>query len=136
MARGPMHPSSRANRGEPSFHTIAYKSSSTVYMRNCKPGSWGRVTLGLGSLGWRDRVTMRGEPTFSYENGFKRVSSPNHAEHAHVDISVRLEGQHIKTGPCFFPCRRAVKLAGGEGGWGASEPRANFLNYLNRALVI
>ena len=31
------HPPSQANRGEPSFPTIAYKSSSTVYMRNCKP---------------------------------------------------------------------------------------------------
>ena len=45
-------------RGEPSFPTIAYKTSSTVYMRNCKPGSEGRVTLGVGSLGWRDRVTL------------------------------------------------------------------------------
>ena len=42
----------RANWGEPSFPTIAYKSSLTVYMRNCKPGSGGRVTLGVGSLGW------------------------------------------------------------------------------------
>ena len=63
-------------------------------MRNWKPGSWPRETLGVGSLGWRDRVTLGDEQTFSYVNGFKRVSSPNrakprHAEHAHVDISVR-----------------------------------------------
>ena len=57
-----------ASRG---FPTIAYKSSSTVYMRNCKPGSGARVTLAVGSLGWRDRVTQGGEPTFSHVNGFK-----------------------------------------------------------------
>ena len=109
----PRHPSLRANRVEPSFLAIAYKSSSTIYMTNCKPGSWGRVTLGLGSLGWRDRVTLGGEPTFSYENGFKRVSSPSrakprHAAHAHVDISVHSS----KPAGRFFPCRRAVKLGG------------------------
>ena len=63
-------------------------------MRNCKPGSGGRVTLGVGSLGWQDRVTLGGEPTFSHVNGFKRVNSPSraksrHAEHAHANISVR-----------------------------------------------
>ena len=78
---------------EPSFPTIAYKSSSTVYMRNYKPGSEGRVTLGVGSLGWRERVTLGGEPTFSHVNGCKRVNSPSgsksrHAEHAHAHISV------------------------------------------------
>ena len=52
------HPPPRANRGEPSFPTVAYKSSSSVYRRNCKPGSGGRVTLWVGSLGWRDRVIM------------------------------------------------------------------------------
>ena len=31
---------------------------STVYRRNCKPGSGGRVTLWVGSLGWRDRVIL------------------------------------------------------------------------------
>ena len=38
LAWEPEAPSPRANRVEPSFPTIAYKSSSTVYMRNCKPG--------------------------------------------------------------------------------------------------
>ena len=38
LARGPEAPSPWANRGEPSFTTIAYKSSSTVYVRNWKPG--------------------------------------------------------------------------------------------------
>ena len=66
----------RANRSEPSFPTITYKSSSTVYTRNCKPGSGGRVTVGVGSLGWQDRVTLGNEPTFSHVNGFMRVNSP------------------------------------------------------------
>ena len=83
LAQGPLAPSPRASRGEPSFPTIAYKSSSTVYMRNCKPGSGGRVTLGVGSLGWRDRVTLGGEPTFSHVNGFKRVNSPSRAKSHH-----------------------------------------------------
>ena len=108
------HPTPLANRGEPRFPTIAYKSSSTVYMRNCKAGSGGRVTLGVGSLGWRDRVT--------HVNGYKRVNSPSraksrHAEHAHADISVTWEGQVITTWLMSFPYRRAVKLARGrEGG--------------------
>ena len=102
-----------ANWGEPRFPTIAYKSSSTVYMRNCKAGSG-------GTLGWRDRVT--------HVNGYKRVNSPSraksrHAEHAHADISVTWEGQVIITGLMSFPYRRAVKLArGGEGGGGLFSP--------------
>ena len=64
-------------------------------MRNFKPGSRGRVTLGLGSLGWQDRVTLWGEPTF-FVNRFKRVNSlsrakSRHAEHAQADISVPWE---------------------------------------------
>ena len=52
-----------------------------------------RVTLRLGSLGWQDRVTLWGEPTFSHVNRFKRVNLPSrsktrHAEHAQADISV------------------------------------------------
>ena len=43
----PKHP---PQPGEPSFPTIAYKSSS-VDMTNCKPGSGDRVTQGVGSLG-------------------------------------------------------------------------------------
>ena len=83
----PRHPPLRAI-----FPTIAYKSSSAVYMRNCKPGSGVRVALGVGSLGLRDRVALGGEPTFSHVNGFKRVNSPSraksrHAEHAQADIS-------------------------------------------------
>ena len=81
--RDPWHPPPRASRGEPSFPTIAYKSSSTVYMRNCKPGSGGRVTLGVGSLGWQDRVTLGGEPILSHVNGFKRVNSPSRAKTRH-----------------------------------------------------
>ena len=68
----PRHPPlPRANRGEPSVPTIAYKSSSTVYMRNCKPGSGGRVTLGVGSLvdSGGVGVAPRGPgPTFFYMN--------------------------------------------------------------------
>ena len=82
----------RERGGEPSFPTNAYKSSSTVYTRNCKPGSRGRATLGVGSLGWRDRVTLGGQPTFSHVNDFRRVDSASraksrHTEHAHADIS-------------------------------------------------
>ena len=84
LARGPEAPT------EPTFPTIAYKSSSTVYTRNCKPGSEGRVTLRVGSLGWQDKVTLGGEPNFSRVNGFKRVNraKSHHAEHEQVDISV------------------------------------------------
>ena len=62
-------------------------------MRNCKPEWEGRVTLRVGSLGWQDRVTLAGEPTFSNVNGFKRVNLPSwakirHAEHAQADIPV------------------------------------------------
>ena len=111
------HPSPlpRANRGEPSFPTIAYKSSSTVYMRNCKPG--------LG-----DRVTLGGKPTFSHVNGFKWVNWPSwaklcHTEHVQADISVPWEGQLIITRLMFFLYRRVVKLAQGEG---APGPWANY----------
>ena len=60
----------------PTIPTIAYTSSSTVYMRNCKPGSGGRVT----------RLVRQGDPA-------GQVSSPSrvkscHAEHAYTDISV------------------------------------------------
>ena len=60
---GPGTRGTLSSRAEPSFPAIAYKSSSTVYMRNRKLGSGGRVTLGVGSLGWQDRVTLEGEPT-------------------------------------------------------------------------
>ena len=94
LARGPEAPYPRVNRSEPSFPTIAYKSLSTVYMRNCERGSGGKVALGLGSLGWREKVNLGGKPTFSHVNGFKRVNTPSraesrHAEHAQADISVR-----------------------------------------------
>ena len=83
-------------------------------MRNFKPGSRGRVTLGLGSLGWQDRVTLWGEPTFSHTNRFKRVTSSSrsktrHAEHAQADISVPWEGQLIITRLTFFPYRQGLR---------------------------
>ena len=51
------------------------------------------MTLGVESLGWQDRVTLGGEPTFSHLNYFKRVNLPSraksrHAEHTQADISV------------------------------------------------
>ena len=76
-------------------------------MRNCKPVSGGRVTLGVGPLGWQDRVPLGGEPTFAHVNVYKRVNSPSqakscHAEHAHADISLRSEEQLIITRLTFF----------------------------------
>ena len=85
----PSHPPPRANRVEPSFPTIAYTSLSTVYMRNCKPGSRGRVTLEVGSLGWQDRVTLGGETTCSHVNGFKRVNSPSWSKSGGGGTSLR-----------------------------------------------
>ena len=72
---GQRHPPSPPNQlGQAKF---PYKSSLTVYMRNCKPG--------LGDPG--------GKPTFSHVNGFKRVNwssqaKSRHTEHVQADISV------------------------------------------------
>ena len=95
----------------------------------------GRVTLGVGSLGWWDRLTLGGEPTFSHVDGFKWVNSPSwakshHTEHVQADISVSWQGQLIITWLSFFPYRRAVRLAQGGGvPWG---PGRTFL-HINRA---
>ena len=43
---------------EPNFHTIPYISSSTVYTRNFKPGSGGRVSLEVMVI----RFARQGDP--------------------------------------------------------------------------
>ena len=51
----PRYPSPRANRGELSFPTIAYKQSSGSFARETE-----NLARGVGSLGCQDRVTLGG----------------------------------------------------------------------------
>ena len=83
-SKGAGMPCARANFACLSRARAGYESpEDEAALRPCLYGEKlarvpeGTLPSGVGSFGWRNSVTLGGEPAFSHVNSFKRVNSPS-----------------------------------------------------------